>query len=237
MIAANHFKRALAGVNHLTQEENSMETSGWIDISFPISADMIYWPQDPIPPSVETFTSTSENGTVTMSHLKINTHHGTHVDALRHFDPQGTTIDQMPLDTIMGPARVIELEDTESIKPAELTRHDLQAGERILFKTVNSTYYKRGVFVEDFVYISNEASHFLKERKVAVVGIDYLAVGSFKDRDSLIEVHQTLLTSGIWILEGLNLSGVAPGHYEIICLPIKIKDGDAGQARAIIRPI
>lgn len=214
-----------------------MAESKWIDISYPLSEDMIYWPQDPVPPDVKTNTQTSEEGTLTMSQMTINSHHGTHVDAPRHFNPDGTSIDEMPLGAIMGPARVIEIKDTESIKPEELAAHDIQPGERILFKTVNSSYYKLGKFVEDFVHISNEAAHFLKDKKISVVGIDYLGVGSFKDRANLIEVHQTFLGNGIWIVEALDLSGVEPGAYEIICLPIRIKQGDAGQARAVLRPL
>jgi len=221
----------------IIKEVREMAESQWIDISYPLSEDMIYWPQDPVPPDVKTNTQTSEEGTLTMSQMTINTHHGTHVDAPRHFNPDGTSIDEMPLGAIMGPVRVIEIKDTESIKPEELAAHDIQPGERILFKTVNSSYYKLGKFVEDFVHISNEAAHFLKDKEISVVGIDYLGVGSFKDRANLIEVHQTFLGNGIWIVEALDLSGVEPGAYEIICLPIRIKQGDAGQARAILRPL
>ena len=111
------------------------------------------------------------------------------------------------------------------------------AGERILFKTVNSSYYRLGKFVEDFVHLRSEAANFLKEKRISVVGIDYLAVGSFKDRLELIKVHMILLSSGIWIIEALDLSNVTEGRYEIICLPVRIAQGDAGQARAIVRPI
>jgi arylformamidase len=169
--------------------------------------------------------------------MTINSHHGTHVDAPRHFFPDGTSIDEMPLTAIMGPARVIEIKDTRFINPEELMHHDIQAGERILFKTINSSYYKKGEFIEDFVHITKESAHFILDKKVSVVGIDYLGIGSFKDRSSLIEVHKILLGNGIWIVEALDLSGVEPGDYEIICLPIKIKQGDAAQARAIIRPL
>jgi arylformamidase len=220
-----------------TKEVIEVAESKWIDISYPLSEDMIHWPHDPVPPDVKTNSRTSEEGTLTMSQMTINSHHGTHVDAPRHFFPNGACIDEMPLDAIMGPARVIEIKDTVSIKPEELTSHHIQPGERVLFKTINSSYYKLGRFVEDFVHISNEAAHFLKEKKISVVGIDYLAVGSFKDRSSLIEVHQTLLGNGIWIVEALDLSGVHPGAYEMICLPIRIKQGDAGQARVIVRPL
>jgi len=212
--------------------------SGWIDISYPLKKGMLHWPQDPVPPSVESNSMKLEGeGTITMSQMTINTHHGTHIDAPRHFFPDGTTIDEMPLDAIMGPARVIEIRDTVSIKPEELEAHNIQPGERILFKTVNSSYYQKEKFVEDFVYISTEGAHYLKDKKVSVVGIDYLAVGSFRDRANLIEVHKVLVGNGIWIIEAINLSAVKAGRYEIICLPIKIQHGDAAQARAILRRI
>jgi len=212
--------------------------SEWIDISYPLHKGMLHWPQDPVPPSVESNSMKLEGeGTITMSQMTINTHHGTHIDAPRHFFPNGTTIDEMPLDAIMGPARVIEIKDTVSIKPEELEAHNIQPGERILFKTVNSSYYQKEKFVEDFVYISTEGAHYLKDKKVSVVGIDYLAVGSFKDRANLIEVHKVLVGNGIWVIEAINLSAVKAGRYEIICLPIKIQHGDAAQARAILRRI
>jgi len=212
--------------------------SEWIDISYPLHKGMLHWPQDPVPPSVESNSMKLEGeGTITMSQMTINTHHGTHIDAPRHFFPNGTTIDEMPLDAIMGPARVIEIKDTVSIKPEELEAHNIQPGERILFKTVNSSYYQKEKFVEDFVYISTEGAHYLKDKKVSVVGIDYLAVGSFKDRANLIEVHKVLVGNGIWVIETINLSAVKAGRYEIICLPIKIQHGDAAQARAILRRI
>ena len=214
-----------------------MAKSEWIDISYPLSEDLIHWPQDPVYPDIHTRSHTSEEGTLSMSQMTINSHHGTHVDAPRHFYGDGTTIDEMPLDAIMGPARVIEIKDTDSIKAEELETHDIRAGERILFKSVNSSYYQRGKFVEDFVYISDGAAEFLRDKKVSVVGIDYLAVGSFRDRESLLRVHRTLLSAGIWIIEALDLSAVSAGNYEIICLPIKIKNGDAAQARAILRPL
>ena len=214
-----------------------MAKSEWIDISIPLRKDMVHWPTDPVPPSIDFMHHKDKGKQITTSQMTINSHHGTHIDAPRHFNPGGTSIDEMPLDTIMGPVRVIEIKDTESIKPEELEAYDIQPGERILFKTVNSSYYKLGKFAEDFVYISNEAAHYLYEKKISVVGIDYYAIGSFRDRESLVEVHEVLVGNGIWAIEGLNLSGVEPGNYEIICLPVNIEGGDAGWCRPILRPL
>ena len=216
-----------------------MVESEWIDISvpFPVDKPMPYFPTDPQGPSITRIFDRTKGDPVTMSQININSHNGTHIDSPFHFMAEGTTIDMMPLDTAIGPARVIEIKDPNLINPEELEGHNIRAGERVLFKTINSSYYKQGKFVEDFVHITKESAHFIADKNISVVGIDYLAVGSFRDRSSLIEVHQILLGNGIWIVEALDLSRVEPGDYEIICLPIKIKQGDAGQARAIIRPL
>ena len=158
------------------------------------------------------------------------------MDAPLHFIRQGIGIDKMPLDTTVGRARVIEIQDTESIKPEELYQYRIRSGERILFKTRNSLrVWQTDTFIEDFVFISKEAARFLVEHKVRVIGVDYLSVGGFK-RDG-IETHRTLLEGGVWIIEGLDLSRVKPGKYDLICLPLKLDQGNGAPARAILRAV
>jgi arylformamidase len=160
------------------------------------------------------------------------------MDAPLHFIYGGNTIDRMPLDTAIGLARVIEIKDAESVKPKELASHDIQRGERILFKTRNSDrVYRTDEFVEDYVYLSTEAAKFLVEKGVRVIGFDYISIGSYKLQSNVKEAHEELLSHGAWIIEGLNLSGIKAGNYELICLPIRLEKGDAGLARAILRPI
>jgi arylformamidase len=140
----------------------------------------------------------------------------------------------MPLDATIGPARVIQIRAEESITPAELKPYRIRRGERILFKTRNSArVWKTDEFDEDFVYISKEAAQNLAELGVRTVGVDYLSVGGFR-RDG-VETHRALLGAGIWIIEGLNLSGVKPGKYELLCLPLKVLGGDGAPARAILK--
>ena len=67
------------------------------------------------------------------------------------------------------------------------------------------------------------------------MGIDYLSVGGYT-KDG-VETHQALLEAGIWIIEGLDLSQVEPGMFELICLPLKITGSDGGPARAILRKV
>jgi len=127
-----------------------------------------------------------------VSALSMSVHTGTHMDAPLHFLAGGRTMDKMPLEAIIGPARVIEIKDRESIKPEELQRHKIQPGERILFKTRNSrTAWKADAFEENFVYISQQAARYLAARRIRTVGVDYLSVGGFK-RD-MVETHRALL--------------------------------------------
>ncbi len=207
----------------------------WIDISVPLRDSMVHWPGDP-PVTVKLVKDIEQGDSANVSVLSMGAHSGTHIDAPLHFIRQGTGIDMMPLDTTIGKARVIEIEDTESVKPEELLRHRLRRGERILFKTRNSSHvWQTDEFVEDFVFISDDAARFLVERGVRMVGVDYLSVGSYKHGGSY--VHKTLLGGGIWIIEGLDLSRVIPGKYELICLPLRLVRGDGAPARAIVRPV
>jgi arylformamidase len=158
------------------------------------------------------------------------------MDAPLHFIRAGKGLDEMPLTAAIGRARVIEVYDPESVKPDELRPHGIRSGERVLFKTGNSARaWHEDAFVEDFVYVSQEAARYLAARRVGTVGIDYLSVGGF--RKDGVETHQALLEAGIWIIEGLDLSQVGPGEYELICLPLKIKRSEGAPARAILRAI
>lgn len=212
-----------------------MNESNWIDISLTIHPDMPYWPDNP-GISVERSQCMAHGGVCNVSKLTIGTHTGTHIDGINHFIKDGIGIDQMPIDATIGKARVIEIKDPQQIKVEEIEPYNIQAGERILFKTKNSQdALKSDTFVEDFVHISTEAAKYLAEKQVRTVGVDYLSVGGYEG--NVIKVHHALLGSGIWAIEGLNLAEVEPGEYELICLPIKLKDGDGGLARAVLRPI
>ncbi|HLZ58761.1 MAG TPA: cyclase family protein [Ktedonosporobacter sp.] len=212
-----------------------MATEDWIDVSVPLRTGMAHWPDNP-PVSIERTQAIEHGNHANVSQISLGAHTGTHMDAPIHFLQDGKGIDTMPLSATIGRARVIEIHDPESIKPEELRPHQIQRGERILFKTENSARcWQINDFVKDFVYISQEAARYLAELRVQTVGVDYLSVGGFfKDG---VETHQALLGAGIWIIEGLNLSDVAPGVVELICLPLKIVGGDGAPSRAILRPI
>ena len=205
----------------------------WVDISVPLQSRMVLWPGDPFV-KIEQSYDVEAGDPYTVSAISMGSHTGTHIDAPRHFIRGGVGIDGMPLEAMIGPARVISIHDPESVKFAELKRHRIRQGERILFKTLNSIRcWKVDHFIEDFVYISQNAAEYLVTQQVLTVGIDYLSVDSFKKGG--IGVHQLLLEGGVWIIEGLDLSRVKPGKYELICLPLNILKADASPARAVLR--
>ncbi len=210
-------------------------TEDWIDVSVPLRTGMVRWPDNP-PVSIERMLDIEHGDLANVSKLSMGAHTGTHMDAPLHFFRTGKGIDTMPLTATIGRARVIEIRDPESIKPEELGSYQLRRGERILFKTRNSARcWQTDDFVEDFVYISQEAARYLAVQQIQTVGVDYLSVGGFfKDG---VETHYALLEAGIWIIEGLNLSKVAPGIVELICLPLKIERSDGAPSRAILRVV
>jgi arylformamidase len=164
----------------------------------------------------------------------MSAHTGTHMDAPLHFLANGAGLDRLPLDAVIGPARVIAIRDPRSVTAAELARHRIRRGERVLFKTQGAAArWKRGTFDEDYVYVSLDAARFLAARGVRVVGVDYLSVGGFLEDSA--ETHRTLLSAGIWIIEGLDLARIATGRYDMVCLPLRIAGGDGAPARVALR--
>jgi len=209
--------------------------AGWIDVSVTVRSGMPHWPDNP-PIVMERVLDLSRGDAANVSHLAMGVHSGTHMDGPVHFIHEGPGLDEMPLAATMGEARVIEIEDPKEIAAEELARHGLRAGERILFRTSNSIRcWQASSFIEDFVYISEQAARYLAETRVRTVGVDYLSVGGYHADGALI--HRILLEAGIWIIEGLDLSPVTGGRYEMICLPVKLHGSDGAPARAILRPI
>jgi arylformamidase len=211
---------------------------GWYDISIPLKQGMNYLPIDPVAPKIYRFSDVELGAKVTMSMLEIISHTGTHIDSPLHFIPGGSTISDMPLDATIGPARVIEIEDSERIKVAELEKHAITKGERILCKTRNSpAAYESPRFVEDYVYLDADAAEYLATKGIILFGLDCITIGNIKNEGSVVKTHQALLSAGIYILEGCALGHVPAGEYELLCLPLLMYHGDAGPSRAVLRPL
>jgi len=205
----------------------------WIDVTAPLHTGTPHWPSDP-DPKFERISRIEDGAVCNVSMMHMSVHTGTHMDSPLHFLADGIGMDQMPLDATIGPCRVVEVKDRESIKVKHLNPLKLRRGERLLIKTVNSKHcWNDGKFHKDFVYISKEAAAYMVERGIRTVGVDYLSVGGFfKDG---VETHHHLLRARIWIIEGLNLSQVKPGRYDLNCLPLKTLNCDGAPARALLK--
>ena len=213
-----------------------------VDISVPISNQLVSWPGDP-GVQVERTLDLHCGDPATVSFLHMGSHTGTHVDALSHFKVGAKTLDEMALNLYIGRTLVVEIEDPRSITLGELQRNpsflDLRKTERVLFKTVNSqTEWYREPFNEHFCHLNPHAADFLIELGVKLVGIDYLSVEAYHAKtlyEADAPTHHRLMDAGVHILEGLDLSQVSAGWYELICLPLKIAGGDGAPARVVLR--
>lgn len=166
------------------------------------------------------------------SAMHTSVHAGTHVDAPFHFVSDGATIESLPLDLFMGPARVCRLETARQITAAEVKRLDLAGEKRVLFKTRNSDLLQKPAYDSAFVPFSVDGAYALVDLGVQLAGLDYLSVAP---ADQQVPVHRAFLDHGLVLLEGVDLSEVPPGRYELICLPIKIAGSDGAPCRAVLR--
>jgi arylformamidase len=204
----------------------------WIDVSIALHPGMVHWPGD-TPFSRSSNLSLAKGEACNLSEMTASCHTGTHMDAPRHFVEGGATIDAIPLEAVIGPARVIGIDDPELIRVGELEKHNIAPGERVLFRTRNSeSAWGSDQFRKKFVHIPRDTAQYLASLGVMTVGVDYLSVGGYETDGA--ETHQALLGAGIWIIEGLNLAEVTPGDYDLVCLPLKIAGSDGAPARAAL---
>ena len=203
------------------------------DVTYPISARLPVWPGDP-KASLEPTRFVDGENVVNTTRLDFINHLGTHVDAPFHMLEAGAKLDQIPIERWIGPARVVSI-DAPTIGVEELEAVDLEAVEKILFKTRNSGKLRYPEFDPDFVAVEPAGARFLVDRGIRLVGVDYLSVEPYASKD--FATHHTLLAAGVLIIEGLDLSRVPPGDYELLCLPLHLENGDGAPARVILRDL
>jgi len=205
-----------------------------IDISLNISERSVVWPTAPRP-SLTPRLSMARGDAVNDSNLFMNVHTGTHIDAPRHHLQDGASTEAVPLEALVGEAWVVDLTGCAAIDVAWLQRLWPRGPvTRLLCKTSNSRYWENGAaaFVPDYCALTVEAAAWLVQQRVQLVGIDYLSIQRYEDPPT---VHRVLLAAGIVLVEGLNLSSVSAGRYELFCLPLKLVGADGAPARAVLR--
>ena len=172
----------------------------------------------------------------TLSVYSLGAHSGTHIDAPMHFIRDGASIDHVPLASLIGPARIIDIPgDVQAINSAELAKHNWSGAERVIFRTRSALggWMHSATFHKDFAYIAPDAAQQLADAGVKLVGVDYISAEQFGAPAPLS--HRALLGKGIPIVEGLQLDSIPAGDYDLIVLPMKVGGHEGAPARAIVR--
>ncbi|MGE0455512.1 MAG: cyclase family protein [Vicinamibacteria bacterium] len=202
------------------------------DVTVPLSDAVPTFPGDPRF-LLEPAHKISDGQPYNVSRLSCGVHSGTHVDAPYHFIEGAASVDQLPLEILIGKARVIELSVQHRIDRRDLEAYDLRDDLRLLLKTRMSGQLGKREFQEDFVYLTEDAARYLVQAGIKLVGIDYLSIEKFGSTD--FAAHHALLGAGVVVIEGLDLSQVEEGEYDLICLPLRIVGADGSPARVVLR--
>jgi len=203
-----------------------------LDVSVPLAAGMPAFPGNP-EFELQPVKRMAEGGSSNVSRLVLGTHTGTHVDAPRHFIDDGPAVDALPLDLLLGRARVVEITRRGGIGAEDLAAAGLREDLRVLLKTPNSALWNSGAFHDDYTHVTETGARYLVEQGVKVVGIDYLSIEQFRKPGA--PAHRMLLSNGVIIIEGLNLAEAEPGMYEMYCLPLPVTGGDGAPARVVLK--
>jgi arylformamidase len=170
-----------------------------------------------------------------LSGLSMSCHAGTHVDAPAHFVAGGAGVDAVPLDVLIGPAWVVRFAGRGPLTASMLAEAAIPAGAiRLLIRSDNSDRVVE-TFNPDFVALAPDAAAWVLAHGVRLVGIDGPSIEAYDAPGD--PVHRALLAAGVIIVENLALAGVAPGMYDLTCLPLRIAGCDGAPARVVLASI
>ena len=215
-----------------------LASSDWVDVSATLDPAKTPVYEGDAPMKFDFLKDMRKGDILTLSVYSMGAHSGTHIDAPMHFVRDGASIDRVPVEPLIGRARVIDIPDSvQAIDAAELDRHQWRGAQRVIFRTRSSMrgWMESPTFHRDFAYIAPDAAQLLADAGVQLVGIDYISAEQFGA--AAPRTHQILLGRGIPIVEGLALGGVRAGEYDLIVLPIKVAGHEGAPARAVLRPV
>ncbi len=203
------------------------------DISVPLEPGVPVWPGDPgfeLRPELRI----SDGDECNLTSIRLSAHTATHVDAPWHFVEAGGTVEALDLATLIGPAVVADLGKASVVTRGVLDEASVPARtERLLLRTTNSAVWRDAPaeFMRDYVALDADAAHWVVDRGIRLIGVDYLSVQRFEDPP---DTHEILLRSNVVVVEGLDLSRITAGRYQLACLPLKIAGCDGAPARAVL---
>ena len=209
------------------------------DLSVPINGDLPAYPSDP-KIQIDDWARLARGDGANVTGLHFSAHTGTHVDAPAHFIEGAKKVESLDLSVLIGEVAVTAVPEEYRVIDEQFVAKNCAPGtKRIIFKTRNSSFWTgdNTDFRTDFTHLDLPAAQWLVEQGIKLVGIDYLSIEKFGSKDH--EVHRALLSHEVIILEGLNLSEVHAGKYELICLPLRLRTalGDGAPARAVLRTL
>ncbi|HWX24330.1 MAG TPA: cyclase family protein [Vicinamibacteria bacterium] len=202
------------------------------DVTAPLSAALPLYEGDP-PFALEPVQRIADGAPFNLTRIEMSCHSGTHVDAPYHFLADGVTVDQIPLDILVGKVKVLEMGVSHKVDRSDLEGVDLRDDIRLLLKTRMSGQLRHPVLQQDHVYLARDGAEYLAQIGIKLVGIDYLSIDEFGNSE--FPAHQALLQAGVVVVEGLDLSEVEPGEYDMTCLPLRLVGSDGAPARVILR--
>jgi arylformamidase len=205
-----------------------------IDISRTLSPAIAVWPGD-TPFSLSTSLSLAGGAIVNLTTLTLSAHTGSHIDAPYHFQQAGATVEALSLEPYWGPAQVVTVSQEEGgLLPEAFAGYDLRRAPRLLVRSACSEM-DPGVFPSAFVYPTPELAAILSQQGVILYGSDAPSMDAADSKT--LAGHHALAAHDVAILEGLDLSRVADGLYELVALPLKIAGGDGSPVRAALRAL
>ncbi len=202
------------------------------DISAPIRSGGVIYPGNPAI-DITLSSAVAKGATANVSQIVMGSHTATHADASRHFFDDGQPVDEIPLERLIGPARLVVMgDDVRAVGEKDLRAAKVEGSQRVLIRTRNSRLMKQPEFVPDYTYIAPDAAEYLVSIGVELVGVDYLSIEQFHSGHH--KTHRTLLAKDVVIIEGLALSEPPAGDYQLICLPLRLEGLDGAPARAVL---
>lgn len=202
------------------------------DISVPIRAGGVVYPGNP-EISISLVSAVAKGASANVSQIVMGSHTATHADSGRHFFDDGQPVDRIPLERLIGPARLIVMDDdVRAVGAAELRAAKIEGQKRVLIRTRNSAFLKEKTFVSDYTYVAPDGAQYLADIGVELVGVDYLSIEQFHSGHH--RTHRILLGKNIVIIEGLDLGEPPAGDYQLVCLPLRLEGLDGAPARAVL---
>ncbi|HYU87860.1 MAG TPA: cyclase family protein [Candidatus Bathyarchaeia archaeon] len=211
------------------------------DLTHHLRNGMPIYPGDPFP-SFEHYSTLQKDG-VNLTKITMGSHTGTHLDAPRHFIQDGIGIDKILPNKLIGEAYVADLSRKSigsGITSQDLKRNleeKISRDDIVVIYTGCSEHWGDESINRDYTYLTGDAADYLVSKKVRAVGIDFLSVEKFKAPEPV--AHKTLLANGIFIIESLSsaLKQFVGERILLICMPIKLQDGDGAPSRVVAVPI